>query len=249
MFTVCGSVGLVEPGITFGSPAIERMSGACPPPAPSTWNAWIDRPAMAAIVDSTNPASLSESECNATCRPQSSAACNDAPIAAGVDPQSSCTLYPAAPASACSLSAATETVLPLPSSRMLIGNGSSARCMFVRCQAPGVTVVAFDPSDGPVPPPTIVVMPVASASWICDCDSRCTCESIAPAGTIRTILSSRMPISARTIPHQSRMIAFVMTVSRAPSARLTVDCAMDSRIDLPPPNTASSPPTVRSCSI
>ncbi len=28
VFTVCGSVGLVEPGMTFGSDAIERMSGA-----------------------------------------------------------------------------------------------------------------------------------------------------------------------------------------------------------------------------
>ena len=39
VLTVCGRVGLVEPGITCGSPAIVRMSGACPPPAPSTWKA------------------------------------------------------------------------------------------------------------------------------------------------------------------------------------------------------------------
>ena len=39
VLTVCGRVGLVEPGSTFGSPAMVRMSGACPPPAPSTWNA------------------------------------------------------------------------------------------------------------------------------------------------------------------------------------------------------------------
>ena len=53
MFTVCGSVGFVDPGITFGSPANVMMSGECPPPAPSTWNALIDRPAMAAMVDAT----------------------------------------------------------------------------------------------------------------------------------------------------------------------------------------------------
>ena len=70
-----------------------------------------------------------------------------------------------------------------------------------------------------------------------------------PAWPIPTMRPSRMPMSARMMPHQSRMIAFVMTVSRAPSARVVVACAMDSRIDLPPPKTASSPPTVRSRSI
>ncbi len=90
--TVCGRVGFVEPGMTFGWLATVRMSGACPPPAPSAWNAWIERPPIARRVDSTNPASLSESEWSATCRPQSSAARSAASIAAGVDPQSSCTL-------------------------------------------------------------------------------------------------------------------------------------------------------------
>ena len=53
VLTVCGRVGLVDPGMTCGSPARVRMSGACPPPAPSTWKALIDRPAMARIVEST----------------------------------------------------------------------------------------------------------------------------------------------------------------------------------------------------
>ena len=35
VFTVCGRVGLVELGSTFGYEAIRMMSGACPPPAPS----------------------------------------------------------------------------------------------------------------------------------------------------------------------------------------------------------------------
>src|SRR3712207_8493939 len=38
----------------------------------------------------------------------------------------------------------------------------------LRCQAPGVTVVALEPSDGPVPPPPSVVRPTARASLICD---------------------------------------------------------------------------------
>ena len=53
MLTVCGRVGLVDDGSTFGCEATEMMSGACPPPAPSVWYAWIVRPAIAASVDCT----------------------------------------------------------------------------------------------------------------------------------------------------------------------------------------------------
>ena len=52
VLTVWGSVGLVEPGSTLGWPAISMMSGAWPPPAPSVWKAWIQRPPMARSVDS-----------------------------------------------------------------------------------------------------------------------------------------------------------------------------------------------------
>ena len=52
MLTVCGRVGLVDPGMTFGCEATVMMSGACPPPAPSVWYAWIDRPAIAHGIDS-----------------------------------------------------------------------------------------------------------------------------------------------------------------------------------------------------
>src|SRR4029450_6785348 len=47
----------------------------------------------------------------------------------------------------------SETVLPLPSSRTLTGNGSIAVSIRARCQAPGVTGVALVPSAGPGPPP------------------------------------------------------------------------------------------------
>ena len=53
MLTVWGRVGLVDDGITFGWPATVMMSGACPPPAPSVWKVWIDRPPIASSVDST----------------------------------------------------------------------------------------------------------------------------------------------------------------------------------------------------
>ena len=50
VLTVCGRVGLVEPGRTLGCEATVMMSGACPPPAPSVWYAWIERPPIAASV-------------------------------------------------------------------------------------------------------------------------------------------------------------------------------------------------------
>ena len=47
VLTVKGRVGLVDEGSTFGSEQILMMSGACPPPAPSEWYVWIERPAVA----------------------------------------------------------------------------------------------------------------------------------------------------------------------------------------------------------
>ena len=139
-----------------------------------------------------------------------------------------------------------------------------------------MTVVALEPSDGPVPPPPRVVSPVASASWICDGDRKWTWESKPPAVRILpspemtsvpgpitsagstpsamsglplrpmpTIRPSRMPTSARTMPQWSSTIALVITVSSAPSAEVASDWFIDSRIDLPPPKTASSPPKVQ----
>ena len=53
MFTVCGRVGFVDDGSTLCCEATVMMSGAWPPPAPSVWNVWIERPAIAASVLST----------------------------------------------------------------------------------------------------------------------------------------------------------------------------------------------------
>ncbi|PQM44403.1 hypothetical protein C1Y40_05437 [Mycobacterium talmoniae] len=106
-------------------------------------------------------------------------------MAAGVAPQSSCTLKPDAPARNCSHSASALTVLPLPSSATLSGQGSSASSIRARCQSPGVTVVALEPSAGPVPPPMMVVIPAPSASGRICGQIRCTWQSMAPAVTIR----------------------------------------------------------------
>jgi len=44
------------------------------------------------------------------------------------------------------------------------GHGSHASSIRANHQEPGVASVALDPSVGPVPPPTTVVMPVESAT-------------------------------------------------------------------------------------
>src|SRR5262249_13660964 len=126
----------------------------------------------------------------ATWTPDLSATDRHASIAAGVLPQSSCSLKPPAPARSCSHSAASETVLPLPSSSTLTGHGSSAASILPRCHAPGVTVVALLPSAGPVPPPMSVVTPEASASSISWGQIRCTWQSIPPAVGVRPLSAS-----------------------------------------------------------
>jgi hypothetical protein len=63
-----------------------------------------------------------------------------------------------------------------------------------------------------------------------------------PALPSATIRPSRMPTSALITPQWSSTTAPVMTVSGVPSARVARACPIDSRITLPPPNTASSPP-------
>ena len=69
-----------------------------------------------------------------------------------------------------------------------------------------------------------------------------------PALPIPTIRPARTPISALTMPINGSMTtALVITRSSAPLALVaSADCAMPSRIDFPPPKTASSPGTVRS---
>ena len=66
-----------------------------------------------------------------------------------------------------SISALGSEALPLPENARFIGKASAAAIMRARCQGPGVHVVAAVPVAGPVPPPTIVVMPEFRASSIC----------------------------------------------------------------------------------
>jgi len=104
----------------------------------------------------------------ATWTPVSSATRRHASITAGVLPQSSCSLKPETPASSCSRSESAETVMPLPSKARLTGQPSKASSRRATYHELLVTVVAFVPSAGPVPPPIQVVTPdpIASGSWV-----------------------------------------------------------------------------------
>src|SRR5499427_2588900 len=87
--------------------------------------------------------------------------------AAGVVPQSSCSLSEQAPALTISSSAAGREALPLPAKPRFTGRPSAAWIMRPMCQGPGVQVVAKVPCAGPVPPPSMEVMPDINASSTC----------------------------------------------------------------------------------
>src|SRR3569833_2295190 len=69
-------------------------------------------------------------------------------IAAGVVPQSSCSLRPIAPAVICSSSASGRLALPLPRKPMFIGRPSAACSMRWMCHGPGVQVGITRLADG-----------------------------------------------------------------------------------------------------
>ena len=71
-----------------------------------------------------------------------------------------------------------------------IGNASAAFSIEWMCHGPGVHVVAKVPVAGPVPPPSIVVTPLASAASICCGQMKWMCVSTPPA--VRIIPSPAM---------------------------------------------------------
>src|SRR5688572_26707366 len=81
----------------------------------------------------------------ATWTPVASATLRHASIAAGVEPQSSWSFRPPAPARSCSSRPASETVLPLPSSSTLAGMASIASSISPMARGLGVQVVARVP--------------------------------------------------------------------------------------------------------
>ena len=196
---------------------------------------------------------------------------------AAVVPQSSCSFRPAAPASTCSCSGSGRAEFPFPRKPKLSGKVSIAWSIRCRFQAPGVQVVALVPVAGPVPPPSMVVTPEVIDSSACWGEMKWMWASMPPGvviipspamisvdGPISSVTPSIVsglpalptpamrpsltPISAFVIPQWSRMRALVMTRSIAPSSRVATPWAIPSRMDFPPPKTASSPASVRSCS-
>ena len=96
-------------------------------------------------------------------------------------------------------SASAETVLPLPSSSTLTGQlVDRARASAASASAPGVTVVAFVPSAGPVPPPMSVVIPEASASSTICGQMKWTWQSTAAGGEDPAL--AREDLGARADP-------------------------------------------------
>lgn len=230
VLTVCGRVGLVDAGSMLGSDTAVIMSGAWPPPAPSTWKACRVRPATASKVSPTKPASFRVSEWTASWTPDSSHTSRQAEMTAGVAPQSSWILKPRTPARSWSRMDSFDMVLPLPRKPMLTGLDSRAANIHARCQAPGVTVVALLPSAGPVPPPMRVVTPDARASSTAPGAMKWTWVSIPPAVTILPLpatisVSGPMTRSGWTPSMVSGFPALPMPVirpSRMPMSALTI---------------------------
>ncbi len=86
-----------------------------------------------------------------------------------------------------------------------------------RCHGPGVQVVALVPVAGPVPPPSIVVTPLASASSICCGLMKWMCVSMPPAVTIRpspAITSVDAPIAIVTFGWMSGLPALPIAAMR-----------------------------------
>ncbi len=140
-------------------------------------------------------------------------------MAAGVVPQSSCSLRQEAPARIISSSAAGREALPLPEKARLTGSASAACSMRARCHGPGVQVVAAVPVAGPVPPPTRVVIPAASASSTCCGQMKWMWLSTPPAVRI-------LPSPAMTSVPGPMMMSTPGCTSGLPALPIRVDAAV-----------------------
>ena len=89
---------------------------------------------------------------------------------------------------------------------------------------PGVQVVAKVPVAGPVPPPSIVVTPLASASSICCGQMKWMCVSMPPAVTIMpsaAITSVPGPMTMSTPGFTSGLPALPMAAMRCPRSPMS----------------------------
>ena len=129
---------------------------------------------------------------------------------------------------------------PVPPPMIVVMPGAERLVDDLRADEVDVAVDGAGGEDRPLPARISVDGPITSAG------STPSIVSGLPALPMPTMRPSRTPTSALTTPQWSRMTAPVITRSGVPSARVAVDWPIDSRITLPPPNTASSPPTQRS---
>mmetsp|Transcript_23175 Transcript_23175/g.55043 ORF Transcript_23175/g.55043 Transcript_23175/m.55043 type:complete len:234 (-) Transcript_23175:285-986(-) len=158
------------------------------------------RPFIAAMESSTKPDSLIVSVWMVMAMSCLSANVSAVSITAGVVPQSSWSLRPAAPALMTSWSPVGSEVLPFPEKPKFRGNASVACSIIATWLGAGVQVVAFVPVAGPVPPPYIVVSPDATASSICCGHIQCTCMSSPPAVMIMPSPAIASVVTPTTIP-------------------------------------------------
>jgi hypothetical protein len=217
---------------------------------------------------STKPDSFSVSVWIATCTSISSATLRQLSMAAGVVPQSSCSFSrsrrPRSARSGCGSEA-----LPLPRKPRFIGKASAACSMRAMCQGPGVQVVALVPVAGPVPPPSMVVMPDISASSICCGQMKWMCAVDAAGGEDHAFAGDDLGARPDDDGHAGLDVRVAGLADGRDAAVLDADVGLDdapviddqrvgddgigtsarvrwlwpmpSRITLPPPNFTSSP--------
>mmetsp|Transcript_38964 Transcript_38964/g.99650 ORF Transcript_38964/g.99650 Transcript_38964/m.99650 type:complete len:233 (+) Transcript_38964:1193-1891(+) len=142
------------------------------------------RPLKAATLLSRQQLSFRVSVWMVTAMSSSSATVRQQSMAAGVVPQSSCSLRPTAPAAMMSRSPSGLLVFPFPVKPKFMGMLSVALSMALMWMGAGVQVVALVPVVGPVPPPSSVVRPLVRASVVICGQMKWTCVSMPPAVSI-----------------------------------------------------------------
>mmetsp|Transcript_86435 Transcript_86435/g.241860 ORF Transcript_86435/g.241860 Transcript_86435/m.241860 type:complete len:210 (-) Transcript_86435:1066-1695(-) len=151
----------------------------------------------------------------------SSAKASAASMEAGVVPQSSWSLKPAAPAlSTSNKPPLASDVFPLPEKPKFNGRLSVARSIISICEGAGVQVVALVPVAGPVPPPYMVVRPDATASSASCGQMKWTCVSRPPAVTMSFSPAMASVDTPTTIPGVTPSITSGFPAFPIPTIRL-----------------------------
>ena len=203
------------------------MSGAWPPPAPSVWKAHSVRPLVAAMVSSTKPLSLSVSLWIATWVSVSSATSGSCR-----SPPASCPSPRAASGRSRRRRSAGSgpragSRCPCPGSPGSSGRPRPPAACGAMFSGPGVQVVAKVPVAGPVPPPSMVVMPLVSASSICCGQMKWMWPSMPPAVTIIALAGDDLGARADDDVHARLHVGVAGLADRRDAAALQPDVGLD----------------------